>query len=518
MMTILSILVFLLTLTIIVVIHEFGHFYFARKADILCHEFSVGMGPAIYQKRKGEIVYSLRAIPFGGYVAMAGEEMHDAYLKKGQNIGVRLNTANEITDIILDDSVKYDLIGKVVEFDLYGKDYAELFIELDVLGEIKRYPVLRDAKYLFKDEKPLWITPAEKSFETKTLWQRFKVIFAGPLSNLILSFVLLFILAFFIGKPSNKPVVGKINDEIMTNVTNNSTLNKGDVITSVNNVSVESFEEVILEIYKAKNNQVNLVVNGNNVTLDLVVVMQGLGFNSLYEEDELIVGDVFGRAKELESGDLIKGINISDSQLSNNIAYTSVSTWNELIEYVNNNDGEYVYIQYEREGATLEDHYLGMSHETVLKLGANPVAYATGFSQSRSFNILYPLYYPFVQMGNDINSMINTVGLLINPNVKVGVGDLAGPIGIYSLVSDSMKQGLISFISFVSFLSINIAILNLLPIPALDGGRLVFLAYEAITRKQVNKKVENILINITFFLLLALIIIVSYNDILRLFS
>lgn len=517
MMTILSILVFLLTLTVIVVIHELGHFYFARKADILCHEFSIGMGPAIYQKRKGEIIYSIRAIPFGGYVAMAGEEMHDAYLKKDQNVGIRLNESDEITHIILDNDVQYDRLGKVVDFDLYGKDFKELFIELNIDGENKRFSVLRDAKYLFKDEKPLWITPAEKSFETKTLWQRFKVIFAGPAANLILAFVLLFVLAFFIGKPSDKPAVGKINDEIMTNVTNNSPLNKGDVITSVNNVNVETFEEVILEIYKAKNNSVNLVVNGNNITLDLVVVMQGLGFNSLYEEDNLIVGNVFGRSKKIESGDLIKGINISDKEVTN-ITYTSVNTWNELIEYVNNNDGEFVYIEYERDGETLTDHYLGMSHDTVLKLGANPVAYATGFSQSRSFNILYPLYYPFVQMGNDISSMINTVGLLINPSVKVGVGDLAGPIGIYSLVADSMKQGLISFISFVSFLSINIAILNLLPIPALDGGRLVFLAYEAITRKQVNKKVENMLINITFFLLLALIIIVSYNDILRIFN
>ena len=91
MSLILNLIVFVLVLGIIILVHELGHFIFAKKAGILCHEFSIGMGPAITQKRKGETIYSVRAIPIGGYVSMAGESVSDAMIKKGQHIGIRLN-------------------------------------------------------------------------------------------------------------------------------------------------------------------------------------------------------------------------------------------------------------------------------------------------------------------------------------------------------------------------------------------------------------------------------------------
>jgi regulator of sigma E protease len=120
-------------------------------------------------------------------------------------------------------------------------------------------------------------------------------------------------------------------------------------------------------------------------------------------------------------------------------------------------------------------------------------------------------------IGGDMKQMWNTIVLLVSPNSGVGVGDLAGPIGIFSLVSDARSQGAVSFFIFVAFLSVNIGFLNLLPIPALDGGRIAFIIYEGITKKKVNKNFENILITITFVLLLVLMVVVSFQDILRLF-
>src|SRR5690554_7592241 len=79
-----DIILFILVLGINILIHEFAHFYFARKANILCHEFAIGMGPVLYQKKKGETVYSIRAIPLGGYVSMAGEEVSD-FVKIGRS-------------------------------------------------------------------------------------------------------------------------------------------------------------------------------------------------------------------------------------------------------------------------------------------------------------------------------------------------------------------------------------------------------------------------------------------------
>lgn len=509
MTTILSIIVFALILTIIVSIHELGHFYFAKKANILCHEFAVGMGPAIYQKRKGETIYSLRAIPFGGYVAMAGEEIVDAYIAKDQNIGIRLDIAtNEITHIILDNDLPKDLVGRVQSFDLMGKDLSELYIELMVNDEIIKYIVKRDAKYLFKKEKEVQISPEERLFDSKSLWQRFKVIFAGPLANLLLAFLLLFFVGFFIGKPNEKAIISDVSIE---------ELNDGDLITHVSGSEINSYEDLTNAIRTNANNNIDVTVDGDVINLELIVVMQGLGFASTYGSDELIAGQVFGRSKELQAGDLITGILITNNKTTN-INYFEPTTWNELINYVNDIEGQQIYLRYEREGKTLFDSFEGISQNALQKLGANAVQYVGGFSQDRNFNLLYPLYYPFMQMGSDIKGMFNTISLLINPNENVGVKDLAGPIGIFSLVDSTLKQGFISLVTFTAFLSINIAILNLMPIPALDGGRLVFLGIEAIIRRPINKKVENIIINITFILLLGLIIIVSYNDILRLFN
>lgn len=99
---------------------------------------------------------------------------------------------------------------------------------------------------------------------------------------------------------------------------------------------------------------------------------------------------------------------------------------------------------------------------------------------------------------------------------QVGVSDLSSFVGIFSLVETFIGAGFLSLLAFTALLSVNLGVMNLLPIPALDGGRIVFLGYELVTRKKPSKKVENIINNIFFILLLILFVVVTYNDILRL--
>ena len=104
----LGFIVFAIVITVVVSIHEGGHFYFAKKAGILCYEFSIGMGPVIYQKKKGETMVSLRCIPFGGYVSMAGEEVEDDLLKNISQVRVVFNKDKEVTTLVLNlDNPKY---------------------------------------------------------------------------------------------------------------------------------------------------------------------------------------------------------------------------------------------------------------------------------------------------------------------------------------------------------------------------------------------------------------------------
>ncbi|MBU1020633.1 MAG: site-2 protease family protein, partial [Firmicutes bacterium] len=97
-----NILVFIFVLGLVILIHEFGHFIMAKRANILCHEFSLGMGPVLWSKRVGETVYAVRAIPIGGYVMMAGEEIEDEVVKVGSEVRLVFDDFENVVKIILD--------------------------------------------------------------------------------------------------------------------------------------------------------------------------------------------------------------------------------------------------------------------------------------------------------------------------------------------------------------------------------------------------------------------------------
>ena len=104
----LNLIVFILVLGIIILLHELGHFLVAKKFNVLCHEFSIGMGPALFQKKRGETTYSIRAIPIGGYVSIAGEDNDDSLFIVDDTIGLRLTPNNEVEGIVLHREVQFD--------------------------------------------------------------------------------------------------------------------------------------------------------------------------------------------------------------------------------------------------------------------------------------------------------------------------------------------------------------------------------------------------------------------------
>lgn len=517
----LDIILFILVLGINILIHEYAHFYFAKKADILCHEFSIGMGPALYQKRKGETLYAIRAIPLGGYVAMAGEDLQD-YIKNGQSIGIVVDENEVINKMILNNESSYDHIGTVVDYDLYGAEGSELFITMNISGVEKRFTVSRTAHFVLSPKKEIQVGPSERSYENKTKWQRFKVVFAGPASNFILAFLILFFVALFMGKPISEPIIGKVDKN---NAYLQTLIKENDEIKTINGKDVNSYDDISRIIYENKDNHIIVTLNESNseIEIPLTIVFQSLSFWNDYNNDELIINiNPKRNSTPLEQSDKILGIYFSDQEGLTNLdsQYNVVQTWNELINIVESPDNQektIVYLRVLRAGTIEEISYRNFKATTLDKLGSTQVIYQIGIEQKTKFNLLYPLYFPFMQIGQDMKSMFNTLGLLFSRGTGVGVKDLAGPIGIFSLVSQAKENGPAVFFIFVAFLSVNIGFLNLLPIPALDGGRLVFVAYEAITKKKVNKKVENTLILITFILLLGLMIFVTYQDILRLF-
>ena len=519
-MFILNLIIFVLVLGLIIVIHELGHFYFAKKSGILCHEFAIGMGPALYQKRKGETLYSIRSIPIGGYVSMAGESISDAMIKKEQVIGLKLNSQGHVYQIILNSELPSDVIGIVKSYDLYGKNFNPLFIELNSTGVEQKYPVLRDALYRLSPNKEMWITPAEKSFESKTLWQRFIVIFAGPMMNFILALFLFLIVGFFLVKPNNfSSELGAVSETAPSGLIG---LQPGDKITSINgqpigtwtNISavMGNLDSIYLSLSYTRANQTFIE---NDIVVSATIQMAGITNVSPereYYHDQAIIGQAFGRAKSdggLTSGDEIIAITL-------NGVTTPISTWDDLIVYFRNNTSGNLEIRYLREGVEKVAHYAMISERALSKLGYQSIVMQLGIGPTSHFDLWYSLSYPFVAFVSNTRQVFATLGLLFDTRENLGLSDLSGPVGIFSLVSNTASQGIIALIGFTAFLSINIGLLNLLPIPALDGGRLVFLGIEAITRKPLNRRLENTINNVMFFMLLGLFVFVTYNDIVRL--
>ncbi|MDD3130150.1 MAG: site-2 protease family protein, partial [Candidatus Izemoplasmatales bacterium] len=152
--TIGNIILFLIVLSLVICLHELGHLYFAKKAGILCHEFSFGMGPKLYSVKKGETFYSIRAIPFGGFVSMSGEELEEEVVKVGDKVRVSFNKDNKIERIVLNEknpSYQEALAITVNNIDL--KNSENLYIN--------EYEVLENAVYVY-DKQVIQIAPKNR--------------------------------------------------------------------------------------------------------------------------------------------------------------------------------------------------------------------------------------------------------------------------------------------------------------------------------------------------------------------
>ena len=342
-----TLIYFILILGLIVLIHEFGHYFFAKRAGIYVYEFSIGMGPRIFKwtRKNDETEYSIRLIPIGGYVQMAGEEIED---------------------------------------------------DPDV--------------------------PKNKKFSVKSFGQKFMTVIAGIMNNFLLAIILLFLLALFNGAAQNKAIVGEISKDMPAY---SSGLKEGDRIIKLNGKNVMNYDVFALELQVNAGKTINLEVDRNGQ---------------------------------------INKVSITPKKLTEN--------------------GKEVY----RYGFAITDEY------------------KTGFFAA--------IVYAITKTISLLYQMVLTIFYLVTGSL--GLKSFSGPVGIYNIVGQAASNGFWSLVSLTALLSINVGFINLLPLPAFDGGRLLFVIIEKITGKKVDSKLENTIHSIGFFLLMALMILITYNDIVRL--
>jgi len=568
-----NIILFLFVLGLVICIHELGHLMFAKKAGILCHEFSFGMGPRLWSKKKGETVFSIRAIPFGGFVSMAGEEIEAELLKTGQKIRLGFNKDNEVNRIVIK--------SKDHNFD----DFLEVTLEdYDISSEegnrlyINEYTVNRKAMYVM-DKNYLQIAPIDRSFVNKTKMQRFLTTFGGPLMNFILAFFVFLIMTFISGVPDyDSTIVSSVSDGAPAS----GLILDGDKIISINGVEVNAWNadtnSVSSELGKTFDSYIIVVErDGSLVTLDPIspqFIFYGLGFTSNAESEDLIIDTPVYVKTELMPGDEILSIEGEN-----------MTSWEDVIAFANNNsvgsedetdlfDVEVFRITKSQVAGSVDNIYLDpldvnfnyikilnsdttndytlyrvSNSETILVdlndsvevgtqlssgseytfsyimygedilevMGATAFSSRIGIAGTNTFNFFRSFPAALSSLGTAALSIFKTLYLLF-ASPLIGVSDLSGFVGIFSMTSAAAAAGLVSLLSWVGLLSVNLGIVNLLPIPALDGGRLVFIGYEAIVGRKPNQKVENTLHTLMFFLLMALLLFITYNDIMRLFK
>ena len=515
---IINLFAFVFSLGLIVALHELGHFFFAKKASILCFEYAVGMGPVLWSTRKGETQYAVRAIPIGGFVSMAGEQDLSVILKRNEKIGLNLE-GDQVKEIILGDFQTAEIEMLVDTYDLYDRNNQGLYIEGTVDGISRFLTVKKDAFYVFSKKKKLQIAPYDRSFESKTLWQRFLTIFAGPAMNFVLAFFLFLIVASIQGKPLNVNQVGNVidgNPAILAGLQDNDKIirigstditNWQDIGTALQSVSGES--DVLLRVIR-NNQTIDLYVNPR-VDINSMGLSNFTGSTTTGSTGGAIVGSAFGKADGLlVNGDIITAVKLGE------VTYP-IASWADLVDFAKTTDGGSVIVTFTRGAETKTANWVVWERSVLSSQAIPSVTTTIGIEPDFSFDLGYAIMSGFTGIGDSVNQVIAVLGLLFGGSDQIGLNDLSGPVGIFNIVGQYAKQGLASFIWFVAFLSVNIGVMNLLPIPALDGGRLVFLGIEAVIRRPLNKKVENTANNVMFFLLMALFVYVTFFDILRLF-
>ncbi len=522
-----AIIAFAGVLGLLVTIHEFGHFFFAKKAGILCSEFAIGMGPIIYRLKKGETYYSIRAIPIGGFVSMAGEDLNEKLIPLNSSISLQLEN-NLVTEIILNEHIEGSVKGIVTSYDMYGRDTNELYVELSENGILKKYLIADECYYVLSVKERYPVAPYNRCFESKTIMERFLSIVAGPVMNLILAFFIFLIVGLSVGVPTNENIIGSVN----TN-TAQQYLKENDEIISINGYEITDWDSVgvAMDITKEQGLAyipIEILRDGEIERFDIKASIQvnNVGITNINDKENdynkgVLLGEVAkgnsASAAGLQTNDVLISIGI---KFDDEFIYTDVSDWNDIIEVLVGLNNTKVIFKYARlENNTYVEKTSKevevFNEDTLEKLGFTPMDYIIGISPTTKFSFFGGIKNGVDLTWSNATMIFTTLTMIVNPSAQIGVSDLSGPVGIFGLVQSYIGAGAVPFLSLIGMLSINLFVVNLLPLPALDGGRLVFLGIEAITRKPVKKEVENMVNTIGMGLLLLLMLYVTFQDLLR---
>lgn len=427
------ILYFIITVGILVLVHEFGHFIAAKLSGMKVDTFSIGFPPRAFGKKIGDTDYCVSWIPIGGYVKIAG---------------------------MIDESFDTDFIDK---------------------------------------------PPQPNEFRSKPMYQRMIVVSAGVIMNFLLTFLIFYGINLANGKVFHATTtIGYVQPKSAAEKVG---FKDGDKLVAINGKTVRNWEDVQTDFYLDDvANPLSVQVDRGGKTITVTVPEGkvkpdedfGLYPNHMHAVIDAVTAGMPAAEAGIKPGDIIASI---DSQ--------RIATNAQVVELVKERKGKLIQLGIRRGS---EEKHLSVMPDSQGKIGIEIGTSYTGPIRKLSYNVFSAIPAGFDQTVGATGLLLNSISQMITGKVSF-TKSIGGPIKIAQLATQSAEMGLVSFLGFMALLSISLAVLNILPIPALDGGHLAFLVYESIFRREVPAKVKLFAQQVGFALLLLFMAFVIYNDI-----
>ncbi len=421
----LTLITFILTISIIVLVHEFGHYCVARFFNIEVDNFSIGFGKVLLKKKIKGTEFCLRAIPLGGFVAFSQA------IKEKSNI----------------------------------------------------------------------------AFEDAKLFQRSLVILAGPLINFIFAFLLIVVIV----SGTQQRIIPTLTHIEDNSFAESIGMKEGDVLTHINGDPVLSVTEIQRAYKEELIQSIQLNREGKNLSLlipDKSIDDMGLYFFPNKQNSVLVkavLEDMPAKQANINPGSLISFINEKE-----------VLSVEGAVDIIKNSPNKEIVITSLLNGKTQTHTITPIIQDKKGIVGMELKSNMDYKDHIKSFkyNTLEIIPQSFYKMILVTNTIIDALWKIVTG--KISLDNLAGPISIANYSYDSVNAGLISFLSFLIILNINVGLINLLPIPTLDGGHLLFYCIEFFSGKRVEGKKMLISQQLGVIFLLLIFLIAVYNDILKL--
>jgi len=453
-----TLLASIFTLGLVVIVHELGHFLVCKAFRVYVKTFSVGMGPKLLTRRVGETEYALSLIPFGGYVKMAGEGMME-----------------EIQDT-----------GTMAQ---------------------RKYPLGTEAGNQERASLDADI-PADRQFLNKPAWQRLLVFLAGPLANVVLAYVIYVGLFLHQGMPINPvTVVGSVD---AGSPAAEAGWRPGDVVAAVAGEPVVDWY-VMAERLVASPAPVRVELQRDGIPVMTEVSLgqgdDGLPILGAQPHDNLI-----GRVQRDGPADRL-GLQRGDRIVE--LDGRPVGSHLEILRIVQDAAGRPLTVAWERGDQRLEGEVVPEAYEVAPDSTVGRIHYEK-LQQSRPLGLGSAIVMGHHQTWFTVSRTAGELKRWVAE--RMGLESVGGPIRIAQVAGEMARWGFDRLLTFIAFFSVNLFLLNMLPIPVLDGGHVLFLILEVLRGKPVDERVQGIATQLGLIILLLFMTVVLVQDGVRVFT